>query len=74
MNKIDGIIGGKMICCNGCGYWFPSDIAFVKLYSRTAFMICPKCANKLEQDLKHFQSELARRKYEQIHRGRQRKG
>ena len=60
MRKIQGIVDGKMVCCNDCGDWFPSDKAFIKLYRKTAFMLCPKCVNKLEQELRRHKSKLAK--------------
>lgn len=47
-DKFDAITGGRLVCCCDCGKWFPSAKAFTKFYSSTAFMLCPKCANKLE--------------------------
>lgn len=60
MLKVQGIVDGKMVCCNDCGEWVRSERAFIKLYTKTAFMLCPKCANKLEQELRKHKSKLAK--------------
>ena len=48
------ITGDKFVCCCDCGKWFPSTEAFTKVYSSTAFMLCPKCANQLEQEIRRY--------------------
>ena len=53
------ITGEKFVCCCDCGKWFPSTEAFTKFYSSTAFMLCSKCANKLEQDIRRYKVEEA---------------
>ena len=55
-NKFDviTITGEKFVCCCDCGKWFPSTEAFTKVYSSTAFMLCPKCANQLEQEIRRY--------------------
>lgn len=55
-NKFDviTITGEKFVCCCDCGKWFPSTEAFTKFYSSTAFMLCPKCANQLEQEIRRY--------------------
>ena len=58
-DKFDAITGDKFVCCCDCGKWFPSTKAFTKFYSSTAFMLCSKCANKLEQDIRRYKVEEA---------------
>ena len=58
-DKFDAITGDKFVCCCDCGKWFPSTKAFTKFYSSTAFMLCSKCANKLEQDIRRSKVEEA---------------
>ena len=57
-DKFDAITGGRLVCCCDCGKWFPSAKAFTKFYSSTAFMLCPKYANKLEQGIRRYKSQL----------------
>lgn len=57
-DKFDSITRNRLVCCCDCGKWFPSAKAFTKFYSSTAFMLCPKCANKLEQGIRWYQSQL----------------
>ena len=58
-DKFDAITGDKFVCCCDCGKWFPSTKAFTKFYSSTAFMLCSKCANKLEQEIRRYKVEEA---------------
>lgn len=58
-DKFDAITGDKFVCCCDCGKWFPSTNAFTKFYSSTAFMLCPKCTNKLEQEIRLYKVEEA---------------
>lgn len=57
-DKFDSITRNKLVCCCDCGKWFPSARAFTKFYSSTAFMLCPKCANKLEQEIRRYKSQM----------------
>ena len=58
-DKFDAITGDKFVCCCDCGKWFPSTNAFTKFYSSTAFMLCPKCTNKLEQEIRLYKVKEA---------------
>ena len=58
-DKFDAITGDKFVCCCDCGKWFSSTEAFTKFYSSTAFMLCPKCANQLEQEIRRYKVEEA---------------
>ena len=58
-DKFDAITGDKFVCCCDCGKWFPSTKAFTKFYSSTALMLCPKCVNNLEQDIRRYKVKEA---------------
>ena len=59
-DKFDSIAGSRLVCCCDCGKWFPSALAFTKFYSSTALMLCPKCANKLEHEIRRHKSQLSK--------------
>ena len=59
-DKFDAITGGRLVCCCDCGKWFPGTKTFTKFYSSTAFMLCPKCANKLAQEIRRYSSQLVK--------------
>lgn len=59
-DKFDAITGGRLVCCCDCGKWFPGTKAFTKFYNSTAFMLCPKCANNLEQEIRRHRSKIAK--------------
>lgn len=61
-DKFDSITGNRLVCCCDCGKWFPSTKVFTKFYNSTAFMLCPKCANNLEQEIRRYKSQLAKEK------------
>ena len=58
--KFDKITGDKLVCCCDCGEWVPSARTFRKLYASTAFFLCSKCANKLEQEIRRYKSQLSK--------------